>query len=795
MPSETFPIAVHHRPRRVGFLVDLGQEAVGAVLDAIRDFNMEAWGGRFNPIIPLVDGSVSESYLTLLDVADPDVFYAYGELAPTAIEQLHFRYSPTLIVEHKPRPPLNDEAYRVDLSDQASTDGLLNNILDFYPSHFRRPAQAILELEHGLEEQLSRFFRWNIGYSCWNSFAIRDYGVQGCKPESASDADLLKLLNSKLDCAWQIHVIGNALIDQIAGNPRGRPLRIYFGPSPLNLVAYWNDALFTGCTAPTHPSLQQLWLPPEVSCDSAAMKELMLLVQKNSPMARSQGILLVSYDTPVDELARIGTELVRHVRGVRCLSPEIRRSGEFEAVSQHGPENPFRRSTDVHYVIGKNIHLPIQPPSHLKQSSQVWMADLQIFDPTQELEDTNAETWWCLPRNPSISGLFNRYISQRVTRNGEPSFEVAGANPILHLTLPDSRRLFQQLLGSEMHFKMAMDRRSSLDRPPQYEVALSDKGMYFSGVLKLCRRFHDMQYLFEHPFWRSVLLKLSTARPSDYATDKLMSMIAKELPRVVEDPCNDTVKSWLSEQILLAGKNSPHVRGSLTYSGIERLHQKYMSQLSEDRRQFAEPQDLKSTLSWVTEKEILFHGAELRCPNCILKLWYSVAEMKRTVVCRGCQHVFPLPAEPEWSYRLNELVSAGVGNHGLMAVVRTAARIFEDTRSFFAFTPGANLINWYTDNERPKIEHEVDFAWIKDGRLGIAEVKTNTKLFSLADYDSLGKLSRMIRPDVVLISAPDGKDGDLKRGEKALNESLSGTQTEVLVWGPSKFQNSVRSVI
>src|SRR5208282_6600859 len=28
---------------------------------------------------------------------------------------------------------------------------------------------------------------------------------------------------------------------------------------------------------------------------------------------------------------------------------------------------------------------------------------------------------------------------------------------------------------------------------------LSDKGRYFSGVLKLCGKLHDMQYLFEHP--------------------------------------------------------------------------------------------------------------------------------------------------------------------------------------------------------------------------------------------------------------------------------------------------------
>ncbi|MFI5108148.1 MAG: hypothetical protein ACHP78_04805 [Terriglobales bacterium] len=774
--------------------MDLGHEAVDRILDAIRDFNMEAWGGRFNPIIPLVDGFVTEPYLTLLDVADPDILYAYGELAPPAVEHLHFRYSPTLIAGHKIRPPLDAEAYRVDLHEQASTDGYLNNILDLFPPHFRQPEPGILDLQPAQQRQLSRFFRWNIGYSRWASFAIRDHAVHRHKPGSTSDADLMKLLNSEFNCLWQIHVIGDAPLAQLAGDPWDRPFPIYFGSSPWNVVAYWNDSLFTGTTPPPHGQLHQLWLAPEVLQDSAAAKELILLIQRRGHAARQKGITLVSYDTTTNELDSLGKDFAQRVRGTLHYAGSMaRQPGDVEPVSPRRPGNYLRQGGDVHYAMGTSIHLPVQPPSHLaEQKDAVWMSDLQIFDPTQDLGYVNAEPWWCLPRNPSISGLFNRYNAQRVAKTNELSFEISAANRILHFKLPTHEQLFQQLLAPEMHYRLARDCRSSLSRPPQYEIALSDKGRYFSGVLKLCGRLRDMQYLFEHPFWRSILLALSTAEPSTYVREKLISNINDNLPGIVKDPSTDVVKSWLLEQVLLAGRHLTHVKGHLTFAEIEQLHKNYISLLDEDNRQFAEPQDLKSAVSELTRNEILFHGAELRCPNCILRLWYSVAEMEKSVVCRGCQHTFPLPAEPQWAYRLNELVSAGVRYHGLMPVVRTVTRLFEDTRNSFFLTPGVDFINWYTDDERPKREHELDLAWVKDGMLGIAEVKTTTRLFSQRDYDSLGVLARIIRPNVVLISAPDGEDGGLERGKKILQERLSGTTTDVVAWGPLEFQASPR---
>ena len=106
MPDASIPIALNHRPRRVAFLVDLSQESANKILDSILEFNLNSWGGRHNPIVPLINKTIPESFYALLDVADPDVFYSYDELDPTTLEKLHLRYSPTLIERHSMRPPL-----------------------------------------------------------------------------------------------------------------------------------------------------------------------------------------------------------------------------------------------------------------------------------------------------------------------------------------------------------------------------------------------------------------------------------------------------------------------------------------------------------------------------------------------------------------------------------------------------------------------------------------------------------------------------------------------------------------
>jgi hypothetical protein len=79
MSSDAFFVEVFQRPRRVAFLVDL-ENAPDHLIDEIVDFNICSWGGRFNPLIPVIEGKIPDSYWRLLEFVDPDLLYAYCDL-------------------------------------------------------------------------------------------------------------------------------------------------------------------------------------------------------------------------------------------------------------------------------------------------------------------------------------------------------------------------------------------------------------------------------------------------------------------------------------------------------------------------------------------------------------------------------------------------------------------------------------------------------------------------------------------------------------------------------------------
>jgi len=198
--------------------------------------------------------------------------------------------------------------------------------------------------------------------------------------------------------------------------------------------------------------------------------------------------------------------------------------------------------------------------------------------------------------------------------------------------------------------------------------------------------------------------------------------------------------------------------------------------------------DLKSNLSELTRDNVMLQGVELRCPNCIASYWYSIEEMRKAVTCRGCHVMFALPAETQWSYQLNELIRAAVGDHGLMPVLRTLARLFDRAHDSFFFMPSVEFVVCPDEGE-PKVDRELDLAWVKDGLFGIAEVKTTTKLFKSSDFEDLAAAAQITRPDILLIVAPEGDDEDLVKGKNAIQEKL-GVRCEVWTWGPEEFKKS-----
>src|SRR3989339_2173911 len=76
-------ITVHYkvRPKKIAFLVnpDLG---LGPILSAIECCQRE-WGGRFNLLIPTNGSEITESWMKLLKLYDPDEIIAVPDIDDT----------------------------------------------------------------------------------------------------------------------------------------------------------------------------------------------------------------------------------------------------------------------------------------------------------------------------------------------------------------------------------------------------------------------------------------------------------------------------------------------------------------------------------------------------------------------------------------------------------------------------------------------------------------------------------------------------------------------------------------
>ncbi len=100
--TEFRPFGVESRahPCRLAFLVD-PDTCQAELLDALFDANYGLWGGRFNPIIPVRNGEVTEPFWSLLKCVDPDIVYTYAPLSETLVKRIERELVPCRIEAHR----------------------------------------------------------------------------------------------------------------------------------------------------------------------------------------------------------------------------------------------------------------------------------------------------------------------------------------------------------------------------------------------------------------------------------------------------------------------------------------------------------------------------------------------------------------------------------------------------------------------------------------------------------------------------------------------------------------------
>lgn len=772
MSTDGFFVEEFHRPRRVAFLVDV-EQAPDQLFDEIVDFNVCSWGGRFNPVIPVVDGKITDSYWRLLKLVDPDQLYVYCDLEPGVTKQVFADLGPLKLERHRTVPG-QPPRFHVQIDNQATIVPLLRRIIDTVPAYARKPEPAVLDFKEGDHRRLSSFVRRNFGGGGQFHIWCRDQGIPRTEAPP-DDRDVMAILASNRNLIMPIQVSGKMPRRSSAlTNEWGNALTLYYGSSPWNFADYWNSVHFSDLTHDIHRSLSEMWVRPDVLDDKFVYEAFLELLRRRTFISDQHNYLrLVSYDQDEQHMRQVAQQICSDFRwNMHPGEPVVRRKGELPAFERRGTSSFFgQMASRSQQVTGSRGFLQLEPPAGFStELNRQWIAEFAVEKPAQERYIANRAAWWKLPRKPGIAELFVPESTCRVSADHLISVEVSAGQQGLLLRTPELRVLFSALLLPQRHPRWLQEVDSTEERRySSLDVRTSDKGMYARGVLGLFQSLQEAAYVFEHPFWRGVIESLSSARSSEHVREK----VQKDLQRLeISEPRSADGIEKLVDEVLDAAGRIQRTAGRITFGRLVDRYDTYLktldkeemlSELTEIIHDRLDDSDQKAVrgrvhrhlrlmLSELTSRRVFLQGAEIQCDHCLASLWYHVDDMRSTVVCRGCRKSMDLPAEVAWSYSLNELVAAAVREHGIVPVIRTIYRIFASSRECFCFLPGLEVRDYLTEPESQVCE--LDLVWINDGEFGVAEVKGTSRKLSVKR--NLATLVNRAPPDRFLLASVSG---------------------------------------
>jgi len=803
-PTDHISVYSQPRPARIAFLVDVNNCPV-ELRKAILDFNSGLWGGRFNLIIPIDNGIISQGYWNLINFYDPDIVYSYVNLSEALIKKIDVEISPYHFIVHR---VIREDSYKFIPSIRGDFLSVDFSVLPkgiFNP--FRGKFSFLICHNHPDWEHYF-FFQTNFGiYNDNRMYQPPSELERLVISENSSLDSFLEQIAEKgkgLIYPWQF-TASEVPLKQFHNNKyyHRDSFTVVVGDSVWDWLYMWNKAFLT--SAWKRIEINQLYIPlniAEAEKFAPAIKKL-ISVHAYRNDSHPPTVIFASSDMEETKLSEIGKKLTEKIDAL----PHAKRiSHDFDELKDLKDGAWFTPKFIQHdYVSGNKFYLkPPHPSLRGKLGTGKSMVDFMIEYHPQKFSYTNMSYWWKLPRMHSLSRCFiESGGGGRIDSNGYLSVCLENKeNPELCFRIPDDRSVISLLLMQDRTPNFTDDIRYN-PKPIKsiYDhIQLSDKGRYLNGFLSLVGNLFNAGSLVEHHFWRTVfenMCGVNTPNESNVLT-AVRNKLDKFVPRFLTNipPEGDEKQNYISKVVDILshltvrfGRHLKSPATDITFS--------WLLQLFEDERKAfikipgheqgfeANPQinkqDLLEVLGDLTSLKILVQGIKPSCPRCGFQTWYAVDEVKAELTCNGCQFKMQIPPEIEWTYRLNSLVQDAIRHHGTFPVVWTLSQLLQNSRESFIFRPCLELREDYEG----RIMAEIDIACISDGKFIIGEIKTKSSQFTSDEIQKLCDVARNALPQQVLIGAFDPPYEALRDVAREITEKLKDLRIQVRVECPS----------
>jgi hypothetical protein len=790
--GKTVEARAANRPVKIAYLVPFDDAAsMHMTLDAVFFESYTRWGGVYTLVIPTKSqGFMSAAYDDWLKYYDPDFIYSYVDLDASFVGEIDRLSCPIAFLKHENHNeqsrPVNWREflprwdYYIHPVSSITTVQSPASFRQFH--HEERPHEPTVFTQYGMEPA-NRFLADNFGtgFSLHNvTHAIPGFFKTLCLAPANLSSNIVAgtkrcfstleafraISDRKATPIAHLATVHSGGMPRLDSTPWAFAFQLFIGSTPLDRIHFWNcRQLGSGWS----DAANALMFESSFFDDDQLVVQLGQYLNKNNFIGHGNG----QYRAEIHS-ASLGVDVLNGIKGK--LQPKtwnsVYVSKTFDAPVVPGqneiPARIHTKSADIttikltedysSVVASEPFHFMYVPPQLKGLASGQWVVELSIQRHNNLSRFANVIDTWTLPRRRKIARAFTSRPA-KPTLSGRlalvPSTEdipfsgrITQAPSLYEINLP-SDEIFFRHLALEFDQYHESDLRRAIPRVAYIDLAVSDKGQNFRGVISL---FDDLSTAFgimTNTFWRTVLevVKEDSTRPLTLDLNKLESLI----------PDDRVAIARLAQQLRFEdfGTTKRYLRDSL-----------------------------RDTLEHLVRINVFYQVAHWRCRYCGHLNSRSFDNMKVRNKCDICATEYLAPIDVEWKYELNDFVYRSLRKHSGLPVLWTLGFLQDrmHTGSFW-YLPEVDL---YEKDDDPESKNEIDILCMVDSVFYAIEAKRSASTF-LGKGGAIEKFIKIIerlRPDVALIAfdryCAEGED--VEGVKRRLTEAATAISEKVGQW-------------
>lgn len=715
------------RPRHLRYMyfIDVGYSYEKML--KLMHHNQRHWGGRYNPIIPVKDGTIVQGYVDLIKYYDPDIIFYTENVDPDYLKKLRL-FNPTGFFSLDEQPRKEDllgvdALYFISLYNAKSnvlmpealwkTESLL---LDFYRTNFGLTSNGIVS-DYEITKNYNQIIINGANFSSLNEI------IHTQKPINQANLSKRNLNTSIIRALKDAYY--NSFEIVIAKDKT----------SSADLFYYWNRQLFQ-CYGIIYLTVEELLMLCQDKFFGGVLYDL----------SSETTIDVVSISLSKEEIEELIKVNLNPIAFNRRFQHKAVDRFPFEITDGNGLyEREYGEETSIQTVVSENALLFIPKLSFTDKVGfypQQWAIDLEI-----KKSSSSSQHHLKFPLTTDTRFIVKQ-VKGRIKKSRSVSFFIhnqVNSSGVVDISVPTFPRLLRQLISDPIF-------QGEAQKTKYITLGPHDSSNKLSAFIKAFNsNFDEIHEYFTDKFWVDIFEELCQSEKVAGDTITFQEIL---------DRCKG----------IFAEAGNPLSKKGETYRNEENLSL-----------------GLKSKINDLCDMGVFLQGFKLKCTTCSSSFWYHIKEVDTEIECKGCLEHFKLPIEPKFSYKLSDLTRNNIfqtktQRDGNLTVIRTLVSLGARGHYYaFDYSPQVNL---YDDYHTKKPCSEIDIVCCVDGSFIVGEAKHNSNEFRANDHKSLKSLIEVataIYPDKVILSCYLDESGRLEKAKQFLEHHFKNLDYSPLV--------------